>query len=135
MNLPFTISDQVKGALYVAGAVVVAIVFGWVGWKLFFADHQAQIKAEQAHVQAVKKVGDAMSQAGAKAANTVAGSATKETIIHETTRDHYVEIQKQPGADDPVSDPLFDAFTRSVCMRDSAAGLPDCQRLQKVDPR
>lgn len=129
------ISPTVKAVAYVVGAILVALLAGWMGWKLFFADHAAQAAHDKAEIHAVQVVGQAKGEAGANAVSVVAGTATKETIIHETTRDHYVEITKQPGADDPVSDPLFDAFTRSICMRVSAARLPQCQPVPGADPR
>lgn len=116
-------------------AIVVCLVIAWVVWKLFVADGQAEKKHDVAAARAGQLVGQAQGAAGAKAANVVAGNATKETVIHETTRDHYVEITKQPGAGDPVSDPVWDAFVRSVCVRSSAAGLHDCQRLQEPSPK
>ena len=111
-----------------------AALIGWVVWKLFFAEHAAQQKHDQAAAHAQAVVGQAEGSAGAAAANKVAESAARETIIHEITRDHYAEITKQPGADDPVPDAVWDAFVRSVCVRASAARLPDCQRLSKADP-
>lgn len=131
----FSISDTVKTGLVVAGAVVIAAIAAWAGWKLFFADHAAEAAHDAAQIRAVQAVSKAKSDAGAKAANTVAGAAVKETVIHETTRDHYVEITKQPGADDLVPDAVDNAFRRAICMREAAARLPDCQRLQEAGPR
>lgn len=131
----FSISDTVKTGLIVAGAVVIAAIAAWAGWKLFFADHAAAVAHDQAQIHAVQALRKAEGDAGAKAANTVAGAATKETIIHDTTRDHYVEITRQPGADDLVPDAVDNAFRRAICVREAAARLPDCQRLQEAGAR
>lgn len=117
--------------LIVVCLLVLAILGGasWVIWKLFFAERAAEVKHDQVAAHAQQVVGHAEAAAGAKAANTVASDAQKETAVHEITRDHYVEITKAAGAGDPVPDAVWDAFERSVCVRASAAGLPDCQRL------
>jgi hypothetical protein len=134
------IEDAVPGvapakliAAAVGGLLFVAFLI-WAGWKLFFADGQAQRAHDQAQIHGQAVVNKAQGDAGAAASNIVAGAAQKETIIHETTRDHYVEITKQPGAGDPVNDAVWDAFVRSVCVRASASGEPDCQRLSQAGP-
>jgi uncharacterized membrane protein YraQ (UPF0718 family) len=114
--------------------IVLAAACGLVIWKLFYAEHQAQVKHDQVQAQGEQLVTKAQSDAGAGAVGTVAKNAAAETKTHEITRDHYYEITKQPGAGDPVPQPVWDAFVRSVCLRASATGLPECDRLQKADP-
>jgi uncharacterized membrane protein YraQ (UPF0718 family) len=114
--------------------LVLAAAGGWVIWKLFFAEHQAAVKHDQVQATGQTLVNKAQGDAGAGAVGIVAGNAKAETKTHEITRDHYYEITKQPGAGDPVSQPVWDAFVRSVCMRPSAISLPECDRLQKTDP-
>jgi hypothetical protein len=114
---------------------VLAIALAWfLIWKLFIAGGQAQQKHEVAAAKAQAQVGQAQGAAGAAATNIVAGNGAKETITHEITRDHYAEITKQPGAGDPVTDAVDSAGRRAICMRASAAGLPDCQRLREAGP-
>lgn len=115
--------------------VLVAIaIAGFIIWQVFIAGRAAQQKHDvaESHGQAV--VGKAQGQAGGAAANIVANGAAKETIIREKTRTNYVEITKQPGAGDRVSDAVDAAGRRAICLRASAAGLPDCQRLQETRP-
>lgn len=129
------LSPSLKIVAWAVAALAVLMIGAWVVWKLFFAEHAAEAKHAEVQIHAEQAVGKAKGDAGAKASNVVAGAATKETIIHETTRDHYLEITKQPGASDPVSDGVDAAFRRSVCLRASAARLPDCQRLQEAGAR
>lgn len=118
----------------IAVVVLLLLVFGWyMVWKTFLAGGQAQAKHDEIAAHAQQLVGQAAASAGAKAANVVASDAQKEAKVHEITRDHYVEITKAAGAGDPVPDAVWDAFQHAVCVRASAAGLPDCQRLQKTD--
>jgi hypothetical protein len=112
IGVPVKMATWAMEALF---AIVVAGIIVWAGWKLFFADGQANRAHDQAAAKAQVLVGNAQTQAGAAATNTVANGAVRETQIHEITRDHYVEITKQPGAGDPVSDPVWDAFC-ALCL-------------------
>jgi cell division protein FtsL len=122
--------------------LLLAIVLGAFGAVAFkgqlgaanFQLNQEQVKHDQVQAQGEQLVTKAQSDAGAGAVGTVAKNAAAETKTHEITRDHYYEITKQPGAGDPVPQPVWDAFVRSVCLRASATGLPECDRLQKADP-
>lgn len=132
------IAVSLRTAKLIAWGIVIllaAIVGGWIIWKLFFAERQAQAMHDQTAAKAGATVSAAQGQAGAKAANVVADSAAKETIIHERTRTNYVEITKQPGAGDPVSDAIDAAGRRAICLRFSAASLFDCQRLREANPQ
>lgn len=132
------IAPELGVPVYVTRAVIFLVILGavlFVGWKLFFSERQAEAKHDVAAAHAQQLVGQAQADAGAHAANVVAGNAASEAKTHEITRDHYVYINQQPGAGDPVSDSVWDAFERSVCVRASAASLPDCQRLQETDPK
>ena len=123
-----------KWALWGLAGLLVAVFAGWVLWKLFFAERAAQAEHDKVQAETQVLVGKAEGNAGAAAANIVAGTSTKETIIHDTTRTNTIEITKQPGASDPVSDAVDAAGRRAICLRTVAASLPDCQRLQKANP-
>lgn len=117
------------------GALLLCGLLAWVGWKLFFAEHAAEMKHDVAAAKAGELVGKAQGGAGNHAANVIAGNGQKETVINNTTRTNYVEITKAPGAGDPVTDAVDAAGRRAVCMRASAASLPDCIRLRGPDPQ
>lgn len=123
-----------RWAVYVLIGLSIAALVIWVVWKLFFAEHAAQVKHDEVQAHAQAAVGAAEGSAGAHAANVVATGSTKETIIHDTTHTNTIEISRQPGAGDLISPDVDAAFRKSVCMRASAAGLPDCQRLPEAGP-
>ena len=116
--------------LYAAAAVLA----GFMIYQTFFAGGRAALKHEEVKAKAEHAVGAAQGEAGANAANVVAGNATKETIIREITRTNTNEIFRQPGAGDPVADAVDAAGRRAICMRSSAAGLPDCNGLRPAGP-
>lgn len=121
-----------NAAKLVAG-VLVAALFGFMLYQTFFAAGRAKAVHAEAAAQAGGLVNGAKADAGGAAVNTVAGNAAKESGIRERTITNYVEITKQPGAADPITDELDAAGRRAICLRASAAGLPDCQRLREAD--
>lgn len=121
--------------LLIAGVVVATLlVGGYVAYKIFIEPGRVTTAVAEGKAKASEKLGDAQGKAGAGASNTVATQSAKETIIYSNTRDHYHEITKQPGAGDPVPPAVWDAFRRSVCLRESAAHLPDCQQMPAARP-
>lgn len=121
-----------KNIVWLVAALLVVVVGGWFFWKLIIAPMNAAHDIAAIHGQGVVDKADAAAAHGAigvidKTNNGEAGIAAKG-------RDHYVYITKQPGADTAVPDALWDAFIGSVCLRDSAAGDPQCQRLRKPNP-
>jgi hypothetical protein len=128
-------TDPIDKGVKIVAAVLLAAVLAWVGWKLFFAERAAERKTERVRTESTARVGTAQTQAGQRAVEVVAGNGAKETVIRETTRNNYYEITKQPGAGDPVSGAVDLAGRRAICLRASAAGLPECQRLQKASHR
>lgn len=123
-----------KLAVRAALAVVLGAFLAWAGWKLFFADAQIKTKTETVKSKAISLVNGAERDAAGAAANTVANGAQRETIIRERTFTNYRDIVRQPGAGDEISPEVDRAFRRAVCMRSSAAGLPECRRLPEADP-
>lgn len=122
----------VKNAFYLAIGIIAAIALAFIGYRTFLAPVNAKHDIAAAHGQQV------INQAGAtsakEAVQAVATHDKQEQHTDTITRTNYVYITKQPGSSDPVNPALFDAFTRSVCLRDSAASLPECQSVQQPHP-
>lgn len=118
-----------KNAVY----LVVAIFVFATAWVVF--DRLILQPMNAKHDAAATAGANAIAGAGvASAADAVAVVSQNSAHVKatdDTTRKNYVYITKQPGASDPVNPAVFDAFTRSVCLRDSAAGLPECDGLRK----
>ncbi len=121
-------------AIRAIGALILAALLIWAGWKLFFAEGAAQRKSDTVAAETSGRVGQAQGAAGQNAANVIANGAQREIITNNNTRTNYVEITRQPGAGDPVSDAVDAAGRSAVCLRTSAASLPDCIRLREADP-
>ncbi len=119
-----------KNALWlVLGAVAVLL---YVGYAVFLAPHAARNAVATANGQrAVTAAGAASAH---DAVQTVAGNAAHETTVHDTVRIDHETIIHEPGASVPVSDDLDAAGRRAICVHDSAAGNPDCQRLRQPGP-
>jgi cytoskeletal protein RodZ len=113
-------------------AVVGLIVF--VIWKLFFAQHAAEQKSEIVQAKGAAAVSQAGAEAGKAAVTTVTNNYTYAAASDRKTQENRHAILQAPGASQPV-DPALDALVRSdICMRTSAASLPECQRLQQPAP-
>lgn len=122
----------VKNAFYIAIGCVVAAALCFVVYRSFIAPVNAKHDIAAAHGQQV--INKAGADSAKDAVQAIAKHDQQEQHTDTVTRTNYVYITKQPGASDPVNPALFDAFTRSVCLRDSTAGLPECQRLQQSHP-
>lgn len=122
----------VKNAFYIAIGTIAAIALGFIVYRSFIAPVNAKHDIAAAHGQQV--INQAGTDSAKEAVQAIAAHDKQEQHTDTVTRTNYVYITKQPGASDPVNPALFDAFTRSVCLRDSAAGLPECQRLQQPNP-
>ncbi len=81
--------------------------------------------------QVINKAG---TDSAKEAVQAIATHDKQEQHTDTVTRTNYVYITKQPGSSDPVNPALYDAFVHSVCLRDSAAGLPGGQGLQQPNP-
>lgn len=134
LKAAFPALSLVQIAVRAALGLLLAIIVVWAGWKLFFAERAAQRKSDIVKAETQGRVGKAEGAAGANAANVVAAGAQREVITNTTTRTNYVEITRQPGAGDPVSDAVDAAGRNAICLRSSAAGLPDCIRLREAHP-
>lgn len=121
-----------KNALYVVAGIAALIVLAVFYWFFFVRPAQNAQAAAQAHGQAV--VSKHEDQGAHAAVKTISDNAQGETHTNTVTRTNYVYITKQPGAGDPVSDPVWNAFVRSVCMRAAAANDPQCVGLHDAHP-
>lgn len=113
-------------------AVVVLAVAGFVAYRVFWAPIEA--KRAVAAAKGETAIAGAGVQSGAAAVGIVSGNAQGEKNTDQTTRTNYVYITKAAGAGDPVNPGVDAAGRRAVCLRASAAGLPDCQRLREAHP-
>ena len=123
---------KAKTVVYAVGGLLLTILIGWMVYRTFIAPGRVEKAQQVTRANTGEAIGKAQGQTGEKAANTVAANAGRQSRTETTTRENYENITRQPGADDPVSDPVWDAFVRSVCLRSSAAGLSDCKRLSEV---
>jgi hypothetical protein len=115
-------------------AIAAAIIGGWVIWKLFFAERAAQQKSQQVQAEAAIGKGDAGAKAGHDAIQITVDNGKAAAGIDAAVREAIHAISKAKGADQ-LLDPAVDAAgRRAICMRPSAASLPDCQHLQQPNP-
>lgn len=124
----------IKGLWLALVYACIAALAGFVIYQTFFAGRVATAKHDQQQVKAQGEVSKAQGNAGAAAANAVANQGVRERVIRETTNNNYRTITASPGAGDPVNDAVDAAGRRAICLRASAAGLSDCQRLQEANP-
>lgn len=111
------------------GSAIVAVALAC--WLITTPARQHQAAAE-AHADVV--ITGAQQKAASDAVAVVVGSAARETAIDQTTRDNRDAILSAPGAAAPVDPAVGDAGRRSICLRQSAAGDPACQRLLHTRP-
>lgn len=118
-----------KNVLIGCAALVALIVLVFIGYKVFIAPVNAKHDISAANGTTAIAAGG--TQSGVQATNIVSGNSQAAQHTDTVTRTNYVYITKQPGASDPVNPAVFDAFTRVICLRDSAASLPECDGLRK----
>lgn len=115
----------------VVGTVVFLLAF-WAFYVLIIGPMNAKHDAAAIHGQGVVDKADAAAAHGA--IPVIEKTNSGEAGVAAKGRDHVIFITKQPGADTVVPDALWSAIVGSVCMRDSAAGDPECERLRKPHP-
>lgn len=141
MSLKEIAEDVVPGvapAKLILGAiagVLVCAILAWAGWKLFFAERAAQTKHDQVQLQAAQGMGQAATQSGHDAIKITVDNGKAAAGIDAAVKGALNEIAHAKGADASVSDEVDDAGRRAVCVRFSAAGLPECQSLQRSGAR
>lgn len=115
-------------------ALIVACVLGWVMWKLFFAERKAQAKHDQVQTQAQIGTANAGKASGTDAIKITVDNSKAAAGIDAAVREALNAIAKTKGADQRLDPALDDLGRQSICLRLSAASLPDCQHLQRLDP-
>lgn len=116
-------------ALLVFG-VVVLVVVGLLIWR----HHEQVLVNAAAPAKAQAQVNAADAQSGRDAVNAVSNNGKKEAATDDTTRKNNAIILKTPGAEVSLSPALDTAGRNAVCLRQSAASLPECQRLLHPNP-
>lgn len=114
--------------LAVAGGIV------WLVWTVFFAGHAAQQKHDVVQAQGQQQISNAGAAAGKDAIPIIVKNYNTGAAIDAQTQEAIRDILKIPGAAQAVDPALDDYGRRAVCMRGSAAGLPECEHLQRSDP-
>lgn len=114
--------------------ILVAAVAGFVIWKVFFAERAAEQKHDLIQAQGQAKISDAGAKAGAAAVPIIVKNFQSGAAIDAQTQEAIREALKAPGAKQSVDPALDDLGRRAICVRASAAGLPECQRLLHPPP-
>lgn len=121
-----------KNVLWLILVAVVVLALLYVGYAVFIAPQNARNAVAAANGNAqISAAGNASAHEAVQAVNA---NGQNEAHIHDATRIDHETIIHEPGASVPISDDLDAAGRRAVCMHDSAAGLPECQRLRQPGP-
>lgn len=121
-------------AVKAIAAGVVALFLGFVVWKLFFAERQAEQKSQQVQTQATIATAKAGAAAGQDAVRIVVDNGKGAAAVDAAVKGAVNEILKAKGAAEQLDPSLDDLGRRSICVRLSAASLPECQSLQRTNP-
>jgi hypothetical protein len=118
----------------VDGVVIVALVvgLGYVIWKVFFAQKQAELKSQQVQTQLQTGLGTAAQQSGQQAVKITVDNQTHAAGIDRETQKAINELLKAPGANTLVDPAMASITRRAICMRASASSLSSCRQL--LDP-
>ena len=121
----------------IAIGVVVLLVLGLGGymvWKTFFAGAAAQSKHDVVQAQGNAAMAKAGVAAGAAAVPIIVKNYQSGAAIDAQTQEAIREALKSPGASQSVDPGLDDLGRRAICVRLSAASLPECQHLLQPNP-
>lgn len=117
----------------IVGLLAVGAIL-WVGWKLFFAERAAEAKHDQVQTQAVIGKAQAGQDSAAQAVKITIDNGKAAVQIDAAVRSAINAIAQTKGADVQLDPALDDLGRRSICLRASAASLPDCQPVQPANP-
>ena len=126
------IAWALKNILWLILGVVVAIAIGFIFYRVFVAPGEAKRELAVAHGQTV--LSNANAAAGGAAVDIVSKNADAESGNSKKTRDNHAVITHAPGASVVVSDDVDHAARAAICVRKSAAGLPECRGLLEAHP-
>jgi len=140
-NIATVVAPQVGLSLKTAKLVIWAllgfigaVILGFVIWKVFFAERAAQAKHDKVEQQVNTGLGKTGVESGKQAVEITVKNNTQAAGIDRDTQRAIHDLLKAPGANSPV-DPGLAALARSaICMRDSAAGLDQCQQMLRPGP-
>ncbi len=118
----------IRPIIWIIGAALVALALLYGAYRLF-GDGP---RRDAAVAQAQSALNAAANQSAHQAIQTIQDNADAEAASRQITRSNHVTIIQAPGAQDPVSVAVDAAGRRAVCLRKSAAGLPECAGL--LDP-
>lgn len=117
--------------LIVGGVILlVAVLFG--AWVWHQAGAGARAEAVVAKAQATISQNDV--QNADIAVQKVDDHDNTEAAVNAQTRANHDTIVKAAGANVAVSDAVDAAGRRAICMRRSAASLPECSSVQHPSP-
>lgn len=118
----------VVGGLLAIGAAVALI------WWLFFSNGAAKQKSEIVGAQGRGAISAAGAKSGVDAIRITVDNSKAAAGIDAAVRSAIDEIRKAKGSEVAV-DPAVDAAgRRAICLRPSAAGIPECERLLGTGP-
>lgn len=117
----------------IVGAIVLA-GGSFVIWKVFFAERAAQAKSERVENQGRSAISEAGAKSGVEAIKITVDNGKAAAGIDAAVRSAIDEIRKAKGAEVAVDPSVDAAGRRAICLRPSAAGLPECQRLLGTGP-
>jgi predicted negative regulator of RcsB-dependent stress response len=129
--IPQSLVDFVAkwAVLIIAGVIIILFIVGWVWWN-----HHMNLKNAVAVPKAQGVINAAQSTAGSAAVNTVQDNQKKNEDTDRKTQQVTNVYNTYPQAKAPLDPGFVDAFNRGICLYKSAASLPECQRLQQVNP-
>lgn len=118
------------------GLIVIVSIALIISAVVAFKIHEHQVVQNAvAPVKAQAAVSAADAQSGHDAVNITAKNAKESDQTDTTTRNNHAVIIQLPGAKVTLDPALDAAGRRAICMRPSAAGLPECQSLLQPDPK
>jgi hypothetical protein len=118
----------IRPIMWIIGAALVALALLYGAYRLF-GDGP---RRDAAIARAQSALNAADDQSAHQAVQTIQDNADAEAASRQITRSNHVTIIQVPGAQDPVSVAVDVAGRRAVCLRRSAAGLPECAGV--LDP-
>lgn len=116
-------------ALLIAGGIAIVALIIWLWFN-----HSQALKNAAAPAKAQAAMSSGQVQSGQQAVHIVVDAGKREAATDDQTRHNTYVINQIPAAKTEV-DPLVDAAIRhAICMRDSAADLPECKPVLGPNP-
>lgn len=123
-----------KAILWVAGILIAGgFAYGLIWW-LFLSKPAAEAKHNAVQLQATQGMGQAAVASGHEAVQITVDNSKAAAGIDAAVKGALNEIARAKGADAEIDAAVDDVGRRAICLRSSAAGLPECQSLQHTGP-